>query len=219
MNESVLRLAFRMVNAYLVRTGDGFVLIDTGFRSNRKALDAALQGAGCRSGDLKLIVITHGDADHSSNAAFLRAKYGAKVAMHKDEVPAVEQGDMFLSRGSQSTLRRILLKPLTSLFGMHKRDRFTPDLSLEDGDSLSPYGLDATVLHVPGHTRGSIAVLTKDGAFFSGDFLENRRRPSIATFVDDAEVLRAEFERIKTLKIHTVYPGHGKPFSLDQITG
>ncbi|MBU1050628.1 MBL fold metallo-hydrolase, partial [Candidatus Bipolaricaulota bacterium] len=66
MNEPVLRLAFPMVNAYLVRAGDGFILIDTGFRSNRKALDAALTGAGCGVGDLKLILITHGDADHSS---------------------------------------------------------------------------------------------------------------------------------------------------------
>ncbi|TFH07428.1 MAG: MBL fold metallo-hydrolase [Candidatus Atribacteria bacterium] len=72
MNESVLRLAFRMVNAYLVRTGDEFILIDTGFRSNRKALDAALIGAGCGVGDLKLIVITHGDANHAGNTAFLR---------------------------------------------------------------------------------------------------------------------------------------------------
>jgi len=59
--------------------------------------------------------------------------------------------------------------------------------------------------------------LTADGAFFSGDFLENRTRPSIATFVDDASTLRAEFERIKTLNIHTVYPGHGAPFTLKEI--
>jgi len=207
-----------MVNAYLVRAGDGFVLIDTGFRSNRKTLDAALAGAGCRPGDLKLILITHGDADHSGNAAYLRAKYGAKIAMHKAEAPTVEQGDMFLSRGAQSLLRRILLKPLMSLFGLRKSDRFAPDLFLKDDDSLNSYGIDATVLHVPGHTQGSIAVLTADGAFFSGDFLENRTRPSIATFVDDAEVLKAEFARLKARNIHTVYPGHGKPFTLDEIT-
>jgi len=216
MNESVLRLAFRMVNAYLVRAGDGFILIDTGFRSNRKALDAALVGAGCGIGDLKLIVITHGDADHSSNAVYLRQKYGAKIAMHRAEIDAVESGDMFQSRGPLSPLRR-LLKPLMSLFRLKKSDRFTPDVLLAEGDRLIEYGLDATVYHVPGHTRGSLAVLTADGAFFSGDFLENRTRPSIATFVDDATVLRTEFERIKTLNIQTVYPGHGKPFALEEI--
>jgi len=128
----------------------------------------------------------------------------------------VESGDMFQSRGQLSPIRR-LLKPLMSLFGLKKRDRFTPDVLLDEGDRLAKYGLDATVYHVPGHTRGSLAVLTADGAFFSGDFLENRTRPSIATFVDDASTLRAEFERIKTLNIHTVYPGHGAPFTLKEI--
>ncbi|MEA3239835.1 MAG: MBL fold metallo-hydrolase [Candidatus Bipolaricaulota bacterium] len=95
--------------------------------------------------------------------------------------------------------------------------RFTPDFYLEDGDRLTEYGLDVTILHVPGHSAGSIAVWTDDGAFFSGDFLENRTRPSIATLVDDAEALKASFERVKKLDIRIVYPGHGKAFTMDEV--
>ena len=108
-------------------------------------------------------------------------------------------------------------KPLMTVFRLLKGDRFTPDVYLDGGDRLDPYGLDATVLHVPGHTIGSIAVLTADGVFFSGDFLEDRRRPSIATFVDDAEALRASYDRVKRLGIRLVYPGHGRPFVLEEI--
>ncbi|MCD6136779.1 MBL fold metallo-hydrolase [Candidatus Bipolaricaulota bacterium] len=216
MTESIRTLTFRWVNAYLVKTGTGFVLIDTGMASNRATLERELSAAGCQPGDLRLILVTHGDPDHSGNAAYLRAKYGAKIAMHKAEAAAVERGNMFLSRGSLS-LRRRLMKPLMSLFRLRKRDRFTPDLFLEDGDRLTEYGLDATILHVPGHSAGSIAVLTDEGAFFSGDFLENRTRPSIATIVDDAEALETSFERVKKLDIRIVYPGHGKPFTLDEI--
>ncbi|MCK4356203.1 MBL fold metallo-hydrolase, partial [Candidatus Bipolaricaulota bacterium] len=179
-------------------------------------LERELRAAGCNPGDLRLIVITHGDPDHSGNAACLRAKHGVKIAMHKAEVAAVERGNMFLSRGSLPPLRR-MMKPLMSLFRLRKRDRFTPDLFLENGDRLTEYGLDATILHVPGHSAGSIAVLTDEGAFFSGDFLENRTRPSIATLVDDAKALKAGFERVKKLDIRIVYPGHGKPFTMDEI--
>jgi glyoxylase-like metal-dependent hydrolase (beta-lactamase superfamily II) len=217
MTESIRTLTFRWVNAYLVKSDTGFILIDTGFVSNRTKLESALRAAGCRPGDLRLIVITHGDPDHSGNAAYLREKYGAKIAMHKVESAAVERGDMFLSRGRLPLLRR-LLKPLTALFRLRKRDRFTPDLYLEDGDRLPEYGLDATILHVPGHTAGSIAVLTTDGDFFSGDFLENRTRPSQTTLVDDAEALKASFERVKKLDTRIVYPGHGKAFSRDEIS-
>jgi ubiquinone/menaquinone biosynthesis C-methylase UbiE len=103
------------------------------------------------------------------------------------------------------------------LFRLRKRDRFTPDTFLEDGDRLDEHGLDATVLHVPGHSAGSIAVLTADGVLFSGDFLENRTRPSLATLVDDAEAMKASFERAKRLDVRIVYPGHGEPFTMDEI--
>jgi hydroxyacylglutathione hydrolase len=216
MSDSIRTLTFRVSNAYLVKGDRCFVLIDTGFRFDRARLEAELRAANCRPGDLKLIVITHGDSDHSGNAAYLRRAYGAKIAMHKAEVQAVERGDMFLSRGRPPLSRR-LLKPLMVLFRLRRRDRFTPDMNLENGDRLDGYGLDATILHVPGHSAGSIGVLTADGAFFSGDFLENRTHPSLATLVDDREALIASFERVRQLDIRTVYPGHGKPFALDEI--
>ena len=216
MATSIRTLTFRVSNAYLVETDGGFVLIDTGFRFDRKRLDRALSDTGCRPGDLKLIVITHGDPDHSANAARVREAYGAKIAMHRAEAAAVEQGNMSLSRGHVAASRR-LLKPLMAFFRLRKRERFAPDLYLEDGDRLDEYGLAATILHVPGHSSGSIAVLTDDGSFFSGDFLENRTRPSMATFVDDEDALRAGFERVKGRNIQTVYPGHGKPFALAEI--
>ncbi|MCK4681861.1 hypothetical protein KAT59_02390 [Candidatus Bipolaricaulota bacterium] len=59
--------------------------------------------------------------------------------------------------------------------------------------------------------------MINEDAFFSGDFLENRTHPSIATLVDDAEALNASSERVKKLDIRIVYPGHGKPFTLDEI--
>ena len=216
MTESIRTLTFRWVNAYLVKTDTGFVLIDTGMAGNRATLERELRAAGCQPGDLRLILITHGDPDHSGNASYLRAKYGAKIAMHKAEAASVERGNMFLSRGSLPPLRR-MMKPLMSLFRLRKRDRFTPDFFLEDGDRLTEYGLDATILHVPGHSAGSIAVLTDEGAFFSGDFLENRARPSVATLIDDPEALKASFERVKKLDIRIVYPGHGKAFTLNEI--
>ena len=216
MTETIRSLTFRASNAYLVKGETGFILIDTGFRFDRARLEGELRAAGCGPGDLRLIVITHGDPDHSGNAAYVREICGAKIAMHKAEAKAVERGDMFLSRGRMPLTRR-LLKPLIRLLRLRKRDRFAPDLHLEDGDRLDEYGLDATILHVPGHSAGSIAVLTADGIFFSGDFLENRARPSLATFVDNAETLKASYERVKKLDIRIVYPGHGKAFALDEI--
>jgi hypothetical protein len=47
------------VNCYLVETGTGSVLIDTGSSNRRAELEGELTSAGCKPGDLKLIVLTH----------------------------------------------------------------------------------------------------------------------------------------------------------------
>lgn len=65
--------------------GDGFVLFDTGGSNQRAELQRELEQAGCRPGNLRLIVLTHGDFDHSGNPAHLRPVYGAPIAMPPDD--------------------------------------------------------------------------------------------------------------------------------------
>jgi glyoxylase-like metal-dependent hydrolase (beta-lactamase superfamily II) len=96
-----LPLPLRMgsVNCYLIETGDGFVLIDTGSSNNREALVKELEGAGCKPGRLKLILLTHGDFDHSGNAAYLRSQFEV-VAMGAEDAGMVERGICFTTGSS-----------------------------------------------------------------------------------------------------------------------
>ena len=61
--------------------------------------------------------------------------------------------------------------------GAERKPPLKPDLILEDGQSLAAWGLDARVIHLPGHTPGSIAFLTAEGDLVAGDVFANRRRP------------------------------------------
>ena len=61
-------------------------------------------------------------------------------------------------------------------------EKFKSDLYLRDGQSMDAYGLDAKVLHLPGHTKDSLGILTADGAFFAGDNLTNNPKPDIAVY-------------------------------------
>jgi glyoxylase-like metal-dependent hydrolase (beta-lactamase superfamily II) len=78
------------VNCYLVRTGRGFVLIDTGRANKRGRIEKELLSKGCLPGNLQLIVLTHGDFDHCGNARYFRQKFGARIAMHIDDSGMVE---------------------------------------------------------------------------------------------------------------------------------
>ncbi len=206
-----LALPFRMgsVNCYIVDTGSGFFLIDTGASNRRREVERQLEDAGCKPGDLKLIILTHGDFDHTGNAAYLRGKFGARIAMHRDDAGMLERGDIFWNRKSSNLLMRALA---SVLFRFGKSERCSPDLYLEEGDDLSGYGFGAMVLHIPGHSKGSLAILTADGALFCGDLLLYKNGPVLNNIIDDRVAAQASFERLKGLKAKVVYPGHGEAF-------
>ena len=203
------------VNCYLVKTPPGYILIDTGLPKRRSDLVRELETAGCNPGDLNLIIVTHGHIDHNGNTAYLRERYDAKIAMHRGDSVMAESGDMFAGmRGIAVAIIRLLLP----LVGMGRYDSFRPDIVLEDGQDLSEYGFDARVVHVPGHSKGSICILTAEGDLFCGDILGNTGRPAKTTIVDDPVEMDASLGRLRTLEVETVYPGHGKPFRMEQLT-
>jgi len=200
------------VNCYLIKTDTGYILIDAGGPNKCKELEKNLENAGCEPGNLKLIVLTHGDFDHTGNAAYLGKKFGVKIAMHYDDSGMVERGNMFWNRKKSNMIFRIIA-PI--LFGFGKSERFKPDLYLEDGENLSEYGFDAKVIHIPGHSRGSIGILTTDGDLICGDLLENIDKPKFNSLMDDLETANVSVEKLQGLKANTVYPGHGKPFQME----
>ena len=203
------------INCHLVRTSYGFILIDTGRSNKRNVIEKELESADCCPGNLKLIVLTHGDFDHCGNAAYLRQKFGSQIAMHKDDSGMVERGDMLWHRSKKNILIRTVFK---LFFRLSKSDRFKPDLFIAEGYDFSEYGFDAKVLEIPGHSKGSIGILTTSGELFSGDLLANIRKPDIWSIIDDSDAAYASIEKLKSLQINTVYPGHGQPFPMELFT-
>lgn len=202
------------VNCYLITTDTGSLLIDTGTSNQRAELEQALESAGCSPGDLKLIVLTHGDFDHTGNAVYLRQKFGAKIAMHAADAGMLERGDMFWNRKKGSALLR---RMAPALFGFGKSQRGSPDVIVADGSDLAAYGCDAQVLHLPGHSSGSIGILTTAGDLICGDLLDNTEQPVLNSIMDDVPTARASIERLRGLTIRTVYPGHGQIFPWEQF--
>jgi len=83
---------------------------------------------------------------------------------------------------------------------------------LEDGDVIELGDRRVTVLHLPGHTPGSICLFDEaSGALFSGDviyddiLLDELQESDIDQYV-------ASMLRLSILSVRTVYPGHGDPF-------
>ncbi len=214
MAEGTRVISLGFVNAYLLQAGDGYILIDTGIGQQWNRLESELLQAGCLPAKLKLVIVTHGDGDHAGNCAELQRKYAARIAMHAGDLPMVTTGAA-LKRRAHTFLGKLILYLGALVAG--KFTCFQPDLLLEDGQDLSGYGLDGRVLYTPGHTPGSIAVLTADGQLFAGDTVENRTRPAPAALVENETELQASLAKLKRTTPRMVYPGHGEPFSAEAL--
>lgn len=197
------------VNCFLIKMNSGFILIDTGFTRSRTILEDTLGKAGCTPGHLKLIILTHGDFDHIGNCHYLRDKFKTKIAMHSDDAGMAERGDMFWNRKKSNRFMKFLAN---MIFKLSLSDRFSPDIFLRDGDDLIEYGLNAKVVTLPGHSAGSIGILTSDGNLFCGDFFQNTHKPSLNSIMDDSGSAEFSKKKLANLNVGTVFPGHGNSF-------
>ncbi len=136
MSSVIETISLGGVNCYLIKEGENFFMIDSGFSSKRADLDKRLECAGCRRGNFKLIILTHGDFDHAGNGAYLREKYGPIIAIHRDDAKMVELGDISVNRNARPdrvtlSFRVIrLLAPMLLPAGQF--EKFNPDILLED---------------------------------------------------------------------------------------
>jgi glyoxylase-like metal-dependent hydrolase (beta-lactamase superfamily II) len=194
----------RFSNVYVVETGDGLLLVDTGTPWRTKRICRFIETIGRHPGELRHIVLTHCDIDHVGSAAALKARTGAAVAMH--------EADAAVFTRAQRPRRRMVI--VQAMYPLVVRP-VTPDRLLEDGDTVG--GL--RVVHIPGHTDGSIALLRDDGVVFTGDALLSDKKgdlvPPHPKLAQDPAEARASADRILALRPRLVLTGHGAPATPD----
>lgn len=191
--------------SYLVK-GDGrdVALIDTSTGDVSARILAAIEEAGHRPEDLRLIVATHYHLDHTGNAGALRERTGAALCVHADDVPYVDGTTPWMAMRAPFGL----LDRLASRAYALKVDRV-----LRDGDEL-PFARGLRVIHAPGHTPGHIALYSKERrALFTGDALMNAwgLRLPLAISSHDMGEARRTVGRLAQLNFDVALPGHGAP--------
>lgn len=150
----IRRLNNNFVNLYLIIDPDGLTLIDTGLgKSGPKLVLKAIAEMGMQPGDLKRILITHADPDHTGGLAELKAKTGAKVYASAIEAKAIEAGT-----SSREIKGNALTKMLFDVMG-----KVIMPLSPAHVDEIIMHGQVLPVLGglqviaTPGHTPGHLS--------------------------------------------------------------
>lgn len=181
-------------NCFLVIEGGDAVLVDATVPGN--VLKETLDALHCR---LHAILLTHGHFDHMLTLEELKKEFAVPVYLHADEADAPADAT----------------KNASAFFFGRGFTFPSADLLLKGGEALSFGNLSLSVMHTPGHTRGSVLYLF-DGIAFTGDTIFARGYGRTDLFGGNAAQLRASLQAISTLPSNTViYPGHGESEVLD----
>jgi len=195
----------RGANCYLVTSGTGMLVIDTGMPGNGNRIVNYIKGLGKKPSDINYVVLTHADIDHVGSAAEIKKMTSAKLAIHEDEA-AVLTGK---TRGKHvKGLPGLLFKLMSPLVRFHTVE---PDIILKDNMDIAGF----KVIHTPGHTNGSICLYQSGKIIFVGDALRsdsngNPRSPSKSMSVDVVQA-KASLIAISELEFDSLLPGHGTP--------
>lgn len=165
------------------------MVIDPG--GNAEVINQAITASGFA---IKIIVLTHGHSDHIAALYEVRERTGAEVAIH------IADADFLEGRGQYS-----------SQFGISYKTPPSPDRLLREGDIIDVGNKRFSVIHTPGHTPGSICLLSGKSVF-TGDTLFRR---GIGTTLmpgsSRPQLINSIITRLMVLPDNTtIYPGHGR---------
>jgi glyoxylase-like metal-dependent hydrolase (beta-lactamase superfamily II) len=192
-------------NAYIVSEGENAILVDTCRTQYR---DMILEK--CRAKKIRLIVLTHGHIDHMQNAAYLSKGLDVPIAMHEADF-ALVRDNLAEPMYAETLLGKIILSLSQKSFAADIAEPFAPGLYLKDGDTLGEYGVPATVIALPGHTKGSIGLLVGDADLIVGDALMNMSWPTKSPLYGDKARMEQSAAKISAAGTVTIHFGHGKP--------
>lgn len=203
---NVQRLRLRMANAYLIQASDGSVLVDAGMPGDANRILKQMRVAGCR--ELSLIFITHAHLDHYGSVVELKKLTGAPIAIHRADASALAEGrtDLGEVRG-RGRLIKIIFPLIQAWFA---REAVQADILLDDTDELTKFGINARVLHTPGHTPGSSSLWIEQGEVFVGDLISSNNGAHVQRFyATDWDLIPLSLARLQALSPEIIYPGHG----------
>lgn len=183
---------------YLIRSPDP-ILIDSGSRYGTLELERNLGKLGLTIGDIRLVIATHGHWDHIDgiSAIVQDPRFKGKIAMHEADVKAAESNNRVAT--AAGTVYRLESTPVKV------------QMILKEGP-LTFGSRTFYIYHTPGHTPGSISILTEsDGLkiLFVGDSVKGWYMPRGGS---DVNAWEKSLTKLLTVDFDLALEGHGQRY-------
>ena len=191
----VMQVGMLSVNCYIVVSdSQNAAVIDPGGEAER-----ILDYLQTNKLTLKRILLTHGHIDHIGAVKVLKDRTGAEIYIHDLDAEMLNDS----------------VKNLASPFRMAYQP-VSPDHTFSDASRISLDEITFTVMHTPGHTKGSSVFLTGT-TMFSGDTLFQGSIGRTDFYGGDYEVMQRSLKKLSELETdYTVLSGHGEKTTLGE---
>ena len=223
--DGIHRLTQGVVNFYVVEDMGKLTLVDAGAPGDWETFEQAVVSLGRTLEDLDAVLLTHAHSDHTGFAERARTQVEAAVWIHGADADAARTG---ATPKNEAGVGKYLLRPeaYRTLFGLMRRKglKIVPihEVStFEDGETIDVPG-KPRVVHTPGHTEGSCAILLEPRrTLITGDALATRNPltgrsgPQIGPdgLNHDSEQALRSLDALESLPVDLVLPGHGDPWT------
>jgi glyoxylase-like metal-dependent hydrolase (beta-lactamase superfamily II) len=218
------------INTYLVKGDGGHLLIDTGWNTEESfdSLKEQLAELGVSGSQISQIVVTHAHPDHYGLAGKLKDLFGATLYFHHLEKDFIETRYVSMEELIRELGRWLERNgvPPERLAELQKASlpllKFVtptmPDVTLYGGEVINCGDFRLNVLPTPGHAPGHICLYEPDRKIlFSGDHILPTITPHVGLHPQSGSnplgAYLDSLERLKTLEVEIVLPGHEQPFT------
>ncbi len=199
-------VGFGHVNIFFVRTTSGYILVDTGMPGMEQQLDEVFKLVGVEPQRVNLIVATHGHLDHIGLMNYAKRVTGAKILAHKIVAEGLAKGEI------EPAVPRNFLGHLLNIITPTDFDAVTTDIAIDKEFDLAPYGVRGKIIHAPGHSPGSLAIVLENGELLIGDQVRDigGGKIGLGMFHDNSEQLIKTLETVTAYEPRIIYLSHGK---------
>lgn len=214
------------VNAYVVDTSEGPVLVDTGFHTTAERLVHSLRVTGIEQGSLSGVMVTHGHADHIGASRLLKEQgwcrpdgevvIGDATQSYRGGFDDLVELEEHLRRhGVPDYVRSEWLRDL----GTMSRLAAWPDADrlMVDGEEMTRGDTTFRFVFTPGHSPDHFTVIAEregERAVFLGDLVSGTGMPPVGVRdlrrVDPVADLETSWDLLVGLQARGGLPGHGE---------
>ena len=213
--DGVHQLRVRGARVTVLTVGGETLLVDAGLPRSLSAIAGGLQALGLSVDRVRRVVLTHAHPDHSGGLAELIAGREVAVAAHPLDAEVIAGESPAPSPLQSALLAAMARRFITKLMG----DPVPVGERIEDGDIL-PFPTEARVVHLPGHTPGSIGLhLPEKRTIIVGDALQYKLGwrlypPAPGVTQRPGEAMRS-LEKLLDLDFDTICFSHFPPMRND----